>query len=333
MTKTNFNSGNNMIKSNGFNPAEVIFSLTDACNLHCPHCFVPREKRNLNANDAISFLRNVSKYKAPDGLPYINKVGFSGGEPFLRLDFLCSVIKETIDLNMNFDRIMTNAIWWNSEEQLKMTLNELYDTGYDGKIGISFDNFHAQPAEKIARFCSIATEIWQDPELLVIQSVINPAISIEKDMQCLNKLAEILCADIQTELKEDGTGEMALENDDMFIYVYRFLPSLQSESPEAWKSSVWFKEDYCQGPGNIFYIHPDGNIAPCCGFSNENKQLYIGNIHSDFTEIMKNASENPMVKLCFEKGLSSILKERQHNFPGKTADICTFCDFICKSFQ
>ena len=322
-----------MKKSNRFNPTEVIFALTDACNLHCPHCFVQREKRSLNADDAATFLRNVSKYTAPDGLPYINKVGFSGGEPFLCPDFLCTVIKEAVELNMNFDRIMTNAVWWNSEEQLKKTLSKIYDAGYDGKIGISFDNFHAQQAEKIAHFCTIATEIWQDPELLVIQSVIDPSISPKDDMQCLKNLAEVLSADIQTELKDDGTGEMAIENDDMFILVYRFKPSLQSENQKAWKSSVWFNEDYCQGPGNIFYIHPDGNIAPCCGFSNENKQLYIGNIHSDFKEIMNNASENPMIKLCFEKGLSSIIKEKQHDFPGKTADICTFCDFICKSFQ
>lgn len=320
-----------MKKGSEFSPSEVIFALTDACNLHCAHCFVPRTSRNLSKEDAVIFLRETARHTAPDGLPFINKVGFSGGEPFLRTDFLCAVIEEAVNHNMNFDRIMTNAVWWNTQEQLEQSLLKVYNAGYDGKIGISFDAFHGQDAEKIAVFCRTAVNIWQDPELIVIQSVIDPALSEQQDLKCLTDLAKILDADIQTDLKSNGTGEMAIENDDMFILVYRFLPSLQSENQQAWKSQVWFKEDFCQGPGNIFYIHPDGNIAPCCGFSNENEPLYIGNIHMKFSEIMKNAAGNRMIKICFEKGLSSLLKRKDLHFPGKTSDICTFCDFICRN--
>ena len=51
----------------------------------------------------------------------------------------------------------------------------------------------------------------------------------------------------------------------------------------------------------------------------------------DFSEIMKNAAGNRMIKICFEKGLSSLLKRKDLHFPGKTSDICTFCDFICRN--
>jgi uncharacterized protein (UPF0297 family) len=42
-----------------FTPSEIIFSITTACNMHCPHCFVNREPFNLKASDAITFLKSV----------------------------------------------------------------------------------------------------------------------------------------------------------------------------------------------------------------------------------------------------------------------------------
>lgn len=315
-----------------FFPTEVIFALTDACNLHCAHCFVPRKSRNLDATDAINFIEDCAKNIAPDGLSYVNKVGFSGGEPFLNLDFLCKVINAAFNCGMIFDRIMTNAVWWKNKEELKKTLNAVYDSGFDGKIGISFDRFHGQSAKKIADFINEVQKIWQNPEQIEIQSVIDTNISLSEDKKYLTELCSLLKADFYEETKPNGTGEMAIENDDVFIRIFRFLPSLQSENPAAWKSKKWFKEDFCKGPGNIFYVHPDGNIAPCCGFSNENKALFIGTIKNSFRELMENAKKNKLVKICFEKGLSSLISEAEKKLPSgaKTSDICTFCDYVAK---
>ncbi len=318
----------------GFFPTEVIFALTDACNLHCAHCFVPRKARNLNANDAVNFIEDCAKNIASDGLPYVNKVGFSGGEPFLNLDFLCKVVNAAFNNGMIFDRIMTNAVWWKNKQELEQKLKAVYNAGFDGKIGISFDRFHGQSTKKIADFINEAQKIWQNPEVIEIQSVIDTNVSLSEDVKCLKELCSLLNADFYEETKQNGTGEMAIENDDVFIRIFRFLPSLQSENPLAWKSKKWFLEDFCKGPGNIFYVHPDGNIAPCCGFSNENKALFIGTIKDSFNDLIKNAKQNALVKICFEKGLSSLIPEVEKKLPvgAKTSDICTFCDYIAKQF-
>ena len=39
-----------------------------------------------------------------------------------------------------------------------------------------------------------------------------------------------------------------------------------------------------------------------------------------------------MIKTCFKDGLSKKIKELKKQgieFPGKTEDICAFCDFVC----
>lgn len=282
-----------------FNPTEIIFASTDACNLHCKHCFVNRTTNKLKIDDAISFLKTCKNTT-------IDKVGFSGGEPFLYPDFLIQVTKAAVELDYMFDQIMTNGDWWKEEDDLKQTLQKLYDAGYDGKIGLSWDKFHGQSKTRIEIFIRCVNEIFGN-DSIVVQSVID----------------------------ENGEKPEVLSD----ISNQYFLPqTFSSENINAWKYKRWFKDDFCEGPGHIFYIHPDGNIAPCCGFANENKELFIGNINNSFQEIMDNAANNKMIGICYEKGLGKYRKEFKKNlrksgkkYPGKCGDICSFCDFICKN--
>lgn len=111
------------MKSHGFYPTEIIFSPTNACNLHCEHCFVGRNPHKLEINDAISLIENCVKYGGqPDSdgnpLPVLERVGFSGGEPFLYMDFLLQITKACLDHDLLFDQIMTNGDWWQDESEL-----------------------------------------------------------------------------------------------------------------------------------------------------------------------------------------------------------------------
>ena len=294
-----------------FNPTEIIFATTQACNLHCPHCFVSRNPKKLKATDAIAFLESC---KGTD----IYKIGFSGGEPFLNLDFMLEVISWAYKNEFCFDQIMTNGDWWKTEEELLSVLQKLQDAGYDGKIGLSYDNFHGQDFERIKVFAQAVNHIFGE-ESLNVQAVADPELG-DKETEVLENQLNILAEDYCAE-------------------VYILPQTFQSADSRAWQSKKWFKEDYCEGPGQILYIHANGKIAPCCGFANENEQLFIGTIDDNFQTVMKNAKKNKMVKLCYETGLSNYRKEIQKKihdqgkkFPGKCRDICSFCDFICKNF-
>ncbi len=290
-----------------FIPTEIIFSSTTMCNLHCAHCFVDRKPVSLSVENAVNFLdscKNSVNCK-------IEKVGFSGGEPFLAMDFLCGVINFARKNDFMFDQIMTNGVWWKNEDELNEKLQNIYNAGYDGKIGISYDNFHGQNYNKIRDFCAAVNKIFGE-ENINIQAVADPFLDDGKTEKLESEL-NALCGDFSA---------------DIFILPQTF----QSEDMRGWQSAEWFREDFCQGPGNILFVHPDGNIAPCCGFANENRALFIGKITDSFDTVMQNASRNPMTKLCFEKGLSSLIPrlEKEGKLPGKTVDICTFCDFVAK---
>ena len=331
-----------------FNPQEIIFCPTAECNLHCPHCFVSQSKTTLDKQKSLSFLDTSA--------PYIKKVGFSGGEPFLNLEFLLAIIKKTVQLDLLFDQIMTNGTWWKTPAELHSTLAKLQEAGYDGKIGLSWDIFHNQNQQKIDHFIK-TVQIFFGEQSINIQSV-KPykGRSLSPSRHFVASIPLSAGDTPATPPEKQGNQDAQktfLKNtkkwDAMFkqftknhpeIPVYILPQTFPSEDSRAWKNHFWFKEDYCEGPGHVLYIHANGKIAPCCGFANENEQLFIGTIDDTFETVMKNAATHKMVKLCYETGLSNIRKEikdrlraQGKKLSGKCRDICSFCDFVCKNLE
>ena len=319
------------MKTRGFDPKEIIFAATTACNLHCEHCFVNRNPIKLDIGQTVRFLRECA------GSGKIERVGFSGGEPFLYMEFLVALTKETVALDLLFDQIMTNGDWWKDEADLRDKLRALYDAGYDGKIGLSWDEYHGQKPERMETFIKTVKEIFGE-ESINIQTVTSSLRGAERRGNpqgndfSYSWIASPSARNDDTSASNDNTSA---RND---VKVYSLPRTYPADDPRAWQAKKWFNEDYCQGPGNIFYVHADGNIAPCCGFANENPELFIGNIEDSWEKIMQNAAGNKMVELCFNRGLSryrrqevkKVLRQKGQKLPGKTSDICSFCDYVCK---
>ncbi len=330
-----------------FKPAEVIFAPTGQCNLKCSHCRVSRDSPELSVADAMAFLEACA-----DG--GVERVGFSGGEPFLRPDFLLELIRLAVDRGLFFDRLMTNGDWWRDEGELRASLDAIYQAGYDGTIGLSYDSYHAQEPRRIAIFMSTVFDVWKRKDLIEILSV----RSDDEDdfIRGLTQVAEALggrleTADGQTADGKTADGETvdgeparivdqawlsrsASSPDDGAGLIVPIIRSPRSRSAEegAWDAKRWFSDDFCAGPGNVFYVHPDGNVAVCCGFANENPELIIGTISDSLATLMRSASEKPQVKACYDLGLATIRKRLEQegvSFPGKTDDMCFFCDYLC----
>ena len=299
------------MKQRTFCPTEIIFACTSACNLHCEHCFVDKNPRRLELPQALAFLWDCVKAGSP-----IERVGFSGGEPFLYMEFLTEVSRAVVAHDLLFDQIMTNGDWWKDEKELRDKLQTLYNAGYDGKIGLSWDEYHGQNEQRMLTFIKAVQEIF-GKESINIQRV-------ESSLRGAKRRGNPQHEEWIASPSARNDGNSFLNN----VKIYTLPRTYSSDNPLAWTSKKWFKEDYCEGPGQILYVHADGNIAPCCGFANENSQLFIGKITDNFEKIMENAAQNEMIQLCFTKGLSHY--RRFKKFPGKTSDICTFCDFVCK---
>lgn len=297
------------MKRRGFRAEEVLFSPTTACNLACGHCDVPRSGKKLASKDAMRFLLQCKRTG-------VKRVGFTGGEPFLFLDFLCDVTRRAVEEGFLFDRIMTNAVWWRDENDLKVALIKLYNAGYDGSICVSVDAFHKQDLKKVALFIELACQIWRRPDMVSIAYTAGA-----KDSQTKTKLRALSAL---VKKRDRGIFLKFLKID--------IAPVGKASTVKSPWDGRWFKEDHCQGPGNILFVMPNGDVKPCCGYANHRKELTIGNIHRDSAkDMIKNLRNNKLICTIYDRGLSCIRKNLENlgvRFPGKTSSHCYFCDYI-----
>ncbi len=322
-----------------FTPREVIFAPTARCNLACAHCRVDRARgesgSRLTVEDAVAFLESA----ASGG---IDRVGFSGGEPFLEPDFLAAVISRAVELELYFDRLMTNGVWWETETQLEDTLARVFDAGFDGTIAVSVDDWHGQDPERLARFFRTAAAASGRFDAFEIVSVLSKSGEAPTDR--LKKIAKAL----DSELVRDGGAPIAIRNqvarknrdegmDDgsgIDIPILAIPYSAGADEKAAWGAERWFTDDWCEGPGEVFFVHPDALVAVCCGFANERDELIAGSVRDGYEALLARARAMPHVRACYELGLGSYrerLEASGTKFPGKTRDQCFFCDWLCKS--
>ena len=302
-----------------FKPTEIIFIPTTQCNLHCEHCYVSRNNAEYDIKFALNFIEDCAERGIIPNK--IDRISFSGGEPFLNLDFVCKICEKAVEKEMFFGNLMTNGVWWKSENELNEKLNILADSGFDGKIAVSFDKFHNQNIEKIAKFIEFVSENFQSDTIKFV------SVRDGDDEKTREMLAEIT-----------GKASRALTNgansrkDTTCLVRFPvdwidYIPQ-DFNDEKFWQSEKWLKDDFCKSTGNVFYVHNNGDIACCCGYANEEKELILGNITTHkFADLMKNAEENAFVKIVYESGFEREIAdlERAGKSFGKTDKHCLFC--------
>ncbi len=322
-----------------FTPEELIFAPTSRCNLACAHCRVQRRPEELPLPAALDFLADA----AAQG---IERVGFSGGEPFLRLDFLVAVTEAACARGMLFDRLMTNGVWWKDEGELAAALEALASAGFDGTIGLSFDRYHGQAPERLTTFIRKASDAFGRRDAVEILSVRSPedAPLFEDFRELARGLGGELaiqdgepCAIVEPRTRR--SRRPAADGETLRIDIIRFPYSAAGEvaktsgvASPGWQDTAWFEDDLCAGPGNVFYVHPDGQVAVCCGFANERPELIAGRIEDGVERLTAAARKKPHVRAAYDEGLGALRARLEAGgvvFPGKTRDICFFCDWLC----
>lgn len=311
-----------------FRPEEILFSPTTDCNLTCSHCStgIPRSKTVLSEKLARKFLEQCPSIG-------IERVGFTGGEPFLATGFLFSMVKSAVEKGLIFGRIMTNGVWWPSTHILKDVLVGLRDAGYDGSLCVSVDAFHthtahAQHLKKVAYFIRTAVAVWRRPDIVSLACVSGARDSETAAM--LRSLARLLGAKVA----KSPAGRTYIKSRSVFIKVCTIdlAPTGKASGLKNPWDGIWFREDYCKGPGNVFLVMPGGDVKPCCGYASDEKALTIGNIRRDSARnVLKRFRRNRFASTIFSSGLSMIRKRLERSgvrFPGKASSHCYFCSYI-----
>lgn len=320
-----------------FSPEQIIFAPTSRCNLACGHCRVARTSDSLDPDSAVAFMEDCREHG-------IEVLGYSGGEPFLEPGFLARTAAAAVRLDMRFDRLMTNGIWYSSPGEPDRTLSTLYDSGFDGTFGVSFDRWHGQDPERLSRFFLAAFRIWGRKDIAEIVHVRS-----EEDAawyRDLRRLASLIGARVESDdgipvalvpesaPRESRPPRMPGPDDGSRLHVSILdIPFSPPAGEARWDAGEWFRDDRCEGPGNVFYVHPDGRIAVCCGFANERPELVVGRLGVDgWDRLMANARSNSHVAACYTGGLGALrerLEREGVRFPGKLSDPCVLCDYLC----
>jgi len=303
-----------------FSPQGILFAPSSDCNLNCAHCAVRKDRRRLSPAAAVRFLKSAKKAG-------LERVGFTGGEPFLDSPFLFAVSAAAARNNLFFDRITTNAAWFKTPAQLRRALEKLRDAEYDGTFGVSVDAFHDGDLDKVSLFLRTAAGIWDRPDIAQIVAI--RGARDQATAARIRRLTRLLGAKIVTRCgRRFIKGEFLL----LPIASIALVPVGKAEGQiDPW-GKKWFTEDYCQGPGHVLYVLPDGSVKPCCGYATDSERLTIGNIRADSADgILRKAARNPYVRAVFERGLSRIrgrLTAEGVPFPGKTDNHCFFCHYV-----
>lgn len=119
-----------------FNVGTLI--LTYTCPLACRMCFFecsPRRAETLDQTLARNFIDDLATL----GVPH---VGFAGGEPILRLDFLCQLIERSKFLGL-IPIVISSGYWGKTEKQAIKVVEKLRSAGLD-RIQLSLDDDHLE---------------------------------------------------------------------------------------------------------------------------------------------------------------------------------------------
>jgi hypothetical protein len=306
-----------------FDPKCISFAGTYQCNLSCPHCCVPIEWTDrLPIDTALGFLEDAHRHG-------IERIGFTGGEPFVYSEFLISLTRRAAQLGLRFDKVMTNGVWYQDEAQLHSVLTDLAEAGFAGKLGLSVDKFHGVDTAKLATFCRVARRVFRRDAIL---SISYASRSPGEGLELVRRLAAALGGVMEW---SDALGRHLIVSDELTLTVNwnHLAPVERAERFGGGWDGRWFKEDYCEGPGQALIVTPRGEVKPCCGFASDLDQLTIGNIHTDSVErIIEQARDHPYVGRVFHDGLTSVVSEiteqQPQALPGQSSNQCFVCWYI-----
>lgn len=135
-----------MVEDSLANTEQVVFEVTDGCNLQCVYCgyrdlykgYDKRENKNLNISDAINIWDQINKIISEKKSIRTNEkivIGFYGGEPLLNFNFIQNIvmhIKNTSAVDIQFN-MTTNAML------LDKHMNFLIDNDFSLLISLDGD--------------------------------------------------------------------------------------------------------------------------------------------------------------------------------------------------
>jgi|GEM_PF-1638545 len=256
----------------GFFPIDVHWDITYKCNLNCIHCYLGDLR--MKKNDELQYSECIKILEELRSLGTFN-ITFSGGEPFLKPEFI-TIVKEARKMGFKIN-IITNGTLLNNEmiDELKNLFIEINVSLY----GLSSD-FH----EKVTGVKGSYKKTWNAIEnLLESKTKFKLKVTaIKQNLNNMNKLINHLeKMGINFELNTSLLPDIS-ESSDIIESCQIPKSTLEEELKDYIRKNINLlkKETWnpvCYAGRQRLVIDPEGNIYPCillrwnCGNAKEQK--------------------------------------------------------------
>ncbi|MFZ8812006.1 MAG: radical SAM/SPASM domain-containing protein [Pyrobaculum sp.] len=220
----------------------IVFLYTYKCNFKCRHCSIgsgPQHNSVLPINYVDKAIREASEVAS------IQVIAFSGGEPTLFPKHLEFGIRLSSELGL-IPRLVTNAWWARSLEVARRYVKKWRELGLE-ELNISFDDFHLEYLQLFGGEQNVVNAVKA-----ALEEGLRVAISVTKTYK----------SRITGKYLRKFLGEYA----DKVIIVEDFISPTGRASPLFDETGKELPPiGGCAYTGSEISIHPNGDVAFCCG--------------------------------------------------------------------
>lgn len=277
--------------------------ITNKCTAECEICSLrcsPKGKDILDVNRLKKILNSCKSTK-------IKRVTFTGGEPFIYMDNLFSLIKHCTEIGLS-SSVMTNGFWAEDALTTKNIVKNLKKHGLKS-MGISYDNHHKKfiPPRNINLILKAAYE-YGLPTLIMVTRMMDDDLG-------------------------DVINSLSSDNPNIKLVINACQPvgaAKENYDKSKFSTTIDLKDKLYCPYGNTMSIFSNGLIFPCCSHYVFDTSLNIGNyINTDIPQAIESIKKNTDISSLIYYGLNSILDKDVINEPlNRFACECEICSKI-----
>ena len=298
-------------------PFRVGLLLTERCDIACAHCWL-----GLDSNGADMSLDEARGYiDQASGIPSVEWISFTGGEPFLLPGLLNELVGYASAKELRTECV-TNCSWAETPEITEEILKSLRASGLD-VVNISADDFHQEfvPFENV-RNC------FEAAKRLGLKTVIMSAAQAGGAL----RLAEIVNSLGSEKVRTVGFGESTEGLSAIAVETGFFPVGRGAQLPQ----DKWLiGESKIEGPCRLVLrdigIDPEGELLACCSAASFLARGRLGSlVGAGIQQLLDEAGEQPLFKILSEQGPTSLADSLGIRWRDGFVSRCHLCHEVLK---
>ena len=276
-------------------------ALTARCDIACRSCAVPSCER-----ETISEQLGKGLIDFFHGTGLLERVHFTGGEPFLERELLNSLAAHAKELGIP-SAVVTNAAWCRTPRKARAVLAELHENGIES-VAVSVDAYHSAfvPLQNVVELLHAAQELGM--------ATISLATLGDGTEQETEGLLNALLCQVETPIRRRWLMPVGRARGTAILHHSSPFDAVCSECPLQ----------------NLLTVYPSGIAFPCCS-AGCHQALAVGNINcTSLRSIWLRRRDSPVLSLIQKDGPHALLyacpdSTRRLFTSAKYSSVCHLC--------